>query len=99
MITKLSYDTTDHELRNLFEGYDNVSLVKIIKDDATGRSKGFGFVEMPDENEGLSAIQNLNGSPLNGETIRVERAEDPNGGSKRESGGGGGGGYGGGGRY
>ena len=95
-VAKLSYDTEESQLRTLFEGYGEVESVKIIMDRETGRSKGFGFVEMPDDVEAKAAIDDLNGIDLDDRTIVVKKAE-PRGDSGRR-GGGGRGGYGGGGR-
>ena len=102
-VAKLSYDTQEHQLRELFEGYGEVSSVKIIMDRDTQRSKGFGFVEMDDDVEGQAAIDDLNGMDLDGRTIVVKKAEprsDSRGGGGRGRGGYGGGyGGGGGGRW
>ena len=103
-VAKLSYGTTGEELQSLFEQYGDVDSAKVIMDRETGRSKGFGFVEMPNEEEGQSAIDELNDSELDGRTIVVKKANPPGGGGGRggfnRGGGnrGGGGGYGGGGR-
>ena len=81
------------DLKALFEAYGEVSSVKLINDRETGRSKGFGFVEMPDDESAQNAITALNGSNVKGRTIAVSQAEE-----KKSSGGGGGrsgGGYGG----
>jgi len=94
-VTKLSYDSSEEALEQLFLEYGTVDSVKIIMDRETGRSKGFGFVEMPDESEGQGAIDALNESNFDGRTIIVKKAnprEDNRGGR-----GGGRGGYGGGG--
>ena len=94
-VAKLSWDTEDGPLRQIFEGYGEVDTVKIIMDRDTGRSKGFGFVEMPNEDEARMAIEDLNGMELDGRTIVVKKAEDR--GDRRGGGGRGRGGYGGGG--
>lgn len=96
-VAKLNYDTQQDRLQDLFEEYGTVDSVKIIMDRDTGRSKGFGFVEMPDDNEGLAAIEGLNDIEVDGRTIVVKKAE-PRSNDRR---GGGGGGYnrGGGGGY
>ncbi len=94
-VTKLSYDSSEEALEQLFLQYGTVDSVKIIMDRETGRSKGYGFVEMPDESEGQGAIDALNESNFDGRTIIVKKAnprEDNRGGR-----GGGRGGYGGGG--
>jgi len=84
-VAKLNYSTDDGTVREAFERFGTVESVKIIFDRDTGRSKGFGFVEMPDTAEGQSAIDALNESDLDGRTIVVKEARP------REGGGGGGG--------
>ena len=102
-VAKLSYDTSEDTLRETFEEFGEVSSAKIIMDKFTGRSKGFGFVEMPNEDEGEEAIKALNDSELDGRTIVVKEArpreDNRSGGGGRggRGGRGGGGGYGGGG--
>ena len=92
-VAKLSFDTQDDDLREAFEQYGTVDSAKIIMDQSTGRSKGFGFVEMPNDDEALNAIEGLDNSDLDGRTIVAKKAED------RENRGGGGGGNRGGGGY
>ena len=70
----LDYEVTESELRGLFEGCGEVTSAKIITDRDTGRSKGFGFVEMADKTEGQKAIDTLNGEKLGGKTIAVNEA-------------------------
>lgn len=74
-VAKLNFDTNESELRGAFEEFGAVDSVKIIMDKFTGRSKGFGFVEMPDDNEGNQAIQSLNDTEFDGRTIVVKVAE------------------------
>ncbi len=74
-VAKLDYETQEPELREVFEKYGEVSSVKIIIDKFSGRSKGFGFVEMNDEEQALSAIEDLNESELNGRNIVVKKAK------------------------
>ncbi len=95
-VAKLSWDTDEDLLRQTFEGYGEVSSVKVITDKFTGRSKGFGFVEMDDDVEAQAAIDNLNESELDGRQIVVKKAE-PRSDSRGGGGGRGRGGYGGGG--
>ncbi len=64
----------DGELREVFEAYGEVSSARIISDRETGRSKGFGFVEMPDDNAANEAIEALNGKEVEGRNIRVNEA-------------------------
>jgi RNA recognition motif-containing protein len=73
-VTKLNYETQESTLRELFEEYGDVSSVKIIMDKLTGRSKGYGFVEMPNDSQALSAIENLNETEVNGRVIVVKKA-------------------------
>ena len=100
-IGSLAYAATESELRELFESHGEVVSAKIITDRETGRSKGFGFVEMADKAEGQSAIEALNGQELAGRAIAVNEArpreERPrrNFGDRGNRGGGGGGGRGG----
>lgn len=73
-VASLSFNTQEDELREAFENYGEVDSVKIIMDKHTGRSKGFGFVEMSDDNEGQAAINGLNDSNLGGRDIVVKVA-------------------------
>ncbi|MDE0145746.1 MAG: RNA-binding protein [Nitrospira sp.] len=70
----LPYPTTETELTDLFVQHGNVDSAKIITDKYTGRSRGFGFVEMPSEEEGKAAIAALNGTQLDGRTLTVNQA-------------------------
>jgi RNA recognition motif-containing protein len=70
----LSDSTTEDELREAFAAYGEVASVKIITDRASGRSKGFGFVEMSTEEEATAAINGLNGTELGGNSIKVDQA-------------------------
>ncbi|MCJ7542031.1 MAG: RNA-binding protein [Desulfobacterales bacterium] len=100
-VGNLSYEVTEEDLKEAFGVFGEVDTVKVIKDNYTGRSKGFGFVEMPDKSEAQSAIEGLNGKDLKGRSLNVNearpRSDGPRGGA-RPGGGRGGGGYGGGGR-
>ncbi|MEP7234488.1 MAG: RNA-binding protein [Ignavibacteriota bacterium] len=93
----LPYQTSEEQLAQIFAPYGEVSSAKIITDRETGRSKGFGFVEMSDGEAGKKAIAELNEAELGGRTITVNEARPM---EQRSGGGGGGsrGGYGGGGR-
>lgn len=73
-VAKLSYRTQEDTLRKAFEQYGQVSSVKIVFDRVENRSKGFGFVEMPNDNEANAAIAALNESQLDGRTIVVKEA-------------------------
>lgn len=71
----LSYDLTDEELREAFAAHGEVASAKIIIDRDSGRSKGFGFVEMPDRAQGEAAIAALDGQELRGRALRVNEAK------------------------
>jgi RNA recognition motif-containing protein len=95
-VGNLTYDTSDSDLQRMFEEFGTVSSAQVIADRETGRSKGFGFVEMGSDQEAQAAINALNGKDVGGRALTVNEArprEDRGGG-----GGGGRGGYGGGGR-
>ena len=83
----LSFDLTDEDLQEAFEAYGQVASAAIIKDKFTGRSRGFGFVEMPTQAEAESAIEGLNGQDLKGRKLNVNearpRSEGPKGGERR----------------
>ncbi|MEL6942478.1 MAG: RNA-binding protein [Bacteroidota bacterium] len=101
-VAKLSFDTQEYDLEEVFGAYGEVSSAKIIMDKFSGRSKGFGFVEMPNDDEAKAAIADLNETELDGRTIVVKEARprEERGGGGRRGGYGGGGGYrGGGGGY
>ena len=86
-VGNLSFNTNEDELRQLFESYGQVDRVSILTDRETGRSRGFGFVEMNSNEDGEKAIAALNGSQVGGRTINVNEARP-----KTERSGGGGGG-------
>ena len=73
-VGSLSYDVTEEELKQAFEAFGEVESVKVIKDYYTGKSKGFGFVEMPGRSNAESAIDGLNGKELKGRPIKVNKA-------------------------
>ncbi len=93
-ISNLSFDVNDSDLRELFEEYGAVSSAKVITDKFSGKSRGFGFVEMNSDEEGQKAIEELNQAEYDGKVINVSvakpREERPD--RKRSFGGGGGGG-------
>jgi len=95
-VGNLSYDTSDSKLQELFEEYGAVQSAQVIMDRETGRSKGFGFVEMGSDDEARAAINALNGKEVGGRALTVNEARprEERGGGR--SGGGGRGGYGGG---
>lgn len=73
-VRKLSRETTEHDLRDIFESFGAVQSCVIVNDAETGRSKGFGFVEMPKAGEAKAAVRHLNGLELDGAILRVKRA-------------------------
>lgn len=73
-VARLSYQTKEEQLKELFEEFGEVESAKIIFDKYEGRSKGFGFVEMPNEEEALAAIENLNEKEFDGRNIVVKKA-------------------------
>lgn len=92
-VAKLNYRTTKEELEQAFSQYGEVTSCKVIMDRETGRSKGYGFVEMSDDDAARAAIAALNESDLDGQNIVVKESEDR---PRRDNRGGG---YGGGNRY
>lgn len=94
-VGNLDFNTSEEELRHLFEAYGQVDRVSIMTDRETGRSRGFGFVEMANAEEGEKAIAGLNGSQLGGRTLNVNEARpkvERSGGGGRDRGRSGGGG-------
>ncbi len=89
-VAKLSYDTSEDTMREAFEQFGEVESAKIIFDRERGRSKGFGFVEMPNDDEANGAIEQLNDSELDGRTIVVKEAQPRERNNQRRGGGGGG---------
>lgn len=95
-VGNLAYSVSSTDLEEMFGSYGSVQSAQVIEDRDTGRSKGFGFVEMASDSEAQRAIEGMNGQPHSGRTLTVNEArprEERGGGG----GGGGGGGYGGGG--
>jgi RNA recognition motif-containing protein len=73
-VGNLSYDMSEDAIREAFAEYGDVSSAKILSDRETGRSRGFGFVEMPNQSEGEAAIAQLNGKDVGGRALRVNEA-------------------------
>jgi RNA recognition motif-containing protein len=92
-VGNLSYNTSDAELEQLFGQFGSVQKVDIIKDRDTGRSKGFAFVEMSNDNEAQAAIRGLHEQEHNGRPLTVNEARPREGGGGGGGGGGGRGGY------
>jgi cold-inducible RNA-binding protein len=86
-VGNLPYSTTEEDLRKLFSQYGNVDSVAVITDRDTGRSKGFGFVEFPDENEARNAISALSGQEYGGRALTVNEARPKTGGGRGAYGG------------
>lgn len=82
-VGSLPFSTGEAELSEAFEAYGTVDSAKIIKDKFTGKSRGFGFVEMPNDEEGERAIEALNGSGLSGRNIVVNKSEPKPEGERR----------------
>ena len=84
-VGNLSFETAESNLRQAFESYGEVTRATIIMDKFSGKSRGFGFVEMPSKDEALAAIGGLNGRDLDGQTLNVNEAR-----TRADKGGGGG---------
>lgn len=77
-VGNLSYDLSEGDLQDYFSEFGQVQSTKIIKDFVSGKSKGFGFIEMSSQEEGENAISQTNGKELNGRTLKVNQAFDRN---------------------
>lgn len=92
-VGNLPHSTTEAELRNLFEAHGAVEKITLVTDRDTGRSRGFGFIEMTNASEADNAIAALNGTDLGGRTLTINEAKPksarPSGGGRRFGGGGG----------
>lgn len=75
-VAKLNFNTQSDDLREAFEGYGEVSSAAVVTDQETGHSKGFAFVEMPNDDEAVNAIEALDNSDLDGNTIVVKKTEE-----------------------
>lgn len=98
-VGSLPFSLGEADLKELFEAYGEVTTAKIIMDRESGRSKGFGFVEMTDDEAAQTAISALNGADVKGRSIAVSQAEEKKRDDRRGGGGYGGGNRGGGGGY
>lgn len=74
-VGNISYELTEDDLRGAFEAFGQVASATIIKDKFSGRSKGFGFVEMPNDAEAKAAIEGVNGKDLKGRAVKVNEAK------------------------
>jgi RNA recognition motif-containing protein len=75
-IGNLNFNLSEDELKQAFEEYGEVNSVKIISDKYSGRSKGFGFIEMPDDENAKKAIEELNGAEVKGRSLKVNQARE-----------------------
>ena len=89
-VGNLAYSITEDDLREAFAAYGEISSVSLITDKFSGESKGFGFVEMPNNSEADAAIKGLNETPMKGRNVKVNQAK-PRGDRPPRGGGGGGG--------
>ncbi|MBI3744653.1 MAG: RNA-binding protein [Chloroflexi bacterium] len=87
-VGNLSYEASDEDLRAAFASFGEVASAQVIMDRDTGRSRGFGFVEMPNDTQGQAAIDGMNGKPVKGRNVTVNQARPR---SEAPRGGGGGG--------
>lgn len=76
-VGNLSYEVTEEDLQKAFEGFGQIESIKIIKDNYSGKSKGFGFVEMTNNADAQSAINDLNNKELKGRILKVNAAHPP----------------------
>ena len=77
-VGNLSFDSSEDDIRKAFEAFGTVNDVKIITDRYSGRSKGFGFVEMANDDEGKTAITEMNGKELDGRALKCDEARPRN---------------------
>lgn len=94
-VGNLAYDVSDDELKGVFAGKGSVRSASVVMDRESGRSRGFGFVEMEDDNAAATAVSELNGTEFHGRKLVVNEAREreergPRGGGQRGFGGGGG---------
>lgn len=89
-VGNLNFDTTEQELQDAFSQFGDVQEAAVITDRETGRSRGFGFVTMPDDQAAQEAIEAFNGQELHGRTLNVNEARPKAGGGRPQTSGGGG---------
>ncbi len=92
-VSNIPYQTSEDELRDAFAAFGNVSSARIIKDKMTGKSRGFGFVEMGNDDEARSALEGMNGAELTGRKVNAREARPREEGPGNRGPGGGGDGY------
>lgn len=85
-IGNMSFETTEDQLRQAFEGYGEVSTVRIVTDRDSGQPRGFAFVEMPTKSEAIAAISGLNGKEVSGRSLKVNEAKPKTDGGNRTGG-------------
>ncbi len=88
-VGNMSFESTEDGLRSIFAPYGEITRVNLITDRDTGRARGFGFVEMPNDEEAAKAIAALNGTQMDGRALNVNEAKPKTGGSGPRGGGGG----------
>jgi RNA recognition motif-containing protein len=86
-VGNLSFDVTDEAIRGAFASFGEVASARVIKDKYNGQSRGFGFVEMPEQSQAQTAIKSLNGKDLQGKEMNVSEARPRSGGGGRSGGG------------
>ncbi|MGK7371187.1 MAG: RNA recognition motif domain-containing protein [Candidatus Halalkalibacterium sp. M3_1C_030] len=74
-VGNLAYKVSDNDLKEIFEEFGEVTSAKVITDRETGRSKGFGFVEMSDDQDAQTAIEDLDGTEMDGRNLKVNKAK------------------------
>ena len=89
-VGNLSFQSTDDSIRSVFAEHGQVEEVALITDRDTGRPRGFGFIQMPNDDEARAAIEAINGRDVDGRTLNVNEAKAREGGSRGGGGGGGG---------
>ena len=94
-VGNLSFSVTDDELHQAFASFGNIASARVVMDRMSGRSKGFGFVELEDDQSADEAISKMDGQTIGGRPVRVSEAKPQEDRPRREGGGGGGGGRGG----
>ncbi|HUL29492.1 MAG TPA: RNA-binding protein [Thermodesulfobacteriota bacterium] len=85
-VGNLSYDVTDEKIQGTFESFGEVTSARVIKDKYTGQSRGFAFVDMPDQAQAQTAIKSLNGKELQGKDMKVSEARPSTGGARPRGG-------------
>ena len=81
-VGNLAYKVSDNDLKEMFEEFGDVTSAKVITDRETGRSKGFGFVEMSDDQEAQNAIEDLDGTEMDGRNLKVNKAKPKSAGNR-----------------